>query len=50
VILATKFGNVRDEQGKYLGVNGHPEYVRKCWRPACCGLASRTLISTTSTG
>ena len=30
VILATKFGNVRDEQGKYLGVNGHPDYVRKC--------------------
>jgi aryl-alcohol dehydrogenase-like predicted oxidoreductase len=29
VILATKFGNVRDEQGKYLGVNGHPDYVRK---------------------
>ncbi len=30
VILATKFGNVRDEQGKFLGVNGRPEYVRKC--------------------
>ena len=30
VILATKFGNVRDEQGKFLGVNGRPEYVRQC--------------------
>src|SRR5512136_2840063 len=30
VILATKFGNVRDAQGKFLGVNGRPEYVRAC--------------------
>ncbi len=30
VILATKFGNVREEQGKFLGVNGRPEYVRQC--------------------
>jgi aryl-alcohol dehydrogenase-like predicted oxidoreductase len=29
-MLATKFGNVRDEQGKFVGVNGRPEYVRKC--------------------
>ncbi|WP_210488642.1 aldo/keto reductase [Rufibacter aurantiacus] len=29
VILATKFGNVRDEQGNFLGINGSPEYVRK---------------------
>jgi aryl-alcohol dehydrogenase-like predicted oxidoreductase len=28
VILATKFGNVRDATGKFLGVNGRPEYVR----------------------
>src|SRR6476646_4602180 len=26
--LATKFGNVRSEEGKFLGVNGRPEYVR----------------------
>jgi aryl-alcohol dehydrogenase-like predicted oxidoreductase len=26
--LATKFGNVRTEDGKFLGVNGRPEYVR----------------------
>ena len=28
VILATKFGNVRDEQGRFVGVNGHPRYVQ----------------------
>ncbi len=28
VFLATKFGNVRDDSGKSLGVNGKPEYVR----------------------
>jgi aryl-alcohol dehydrogenase-like predicted oxidoreductase len=26
-IIATKFGNVRSEDGKFLGVNGRPEYV-----------------------
>jgi aryl-alcohol dehydrogenase-like predicted oxidoreductase len=30
VILATKFGNQRSEDGKFLGVNGKPDYVRKC--------------------
>jgi aryl-alcohol dehydrogenase-like predicted oxidoreductase len=30
-ILATKFGIVRDANGNALGVNGHPEYVRKCF-------------------
>jgi len=29
-IIATKFGNVRGEDGSFLGVNGKPEYVRKC--------------------
>jgi aryl-alcohol dehydrogenase-like predicted oxidoreductase len=28
VVLATKFGNERDENGNRLGVNGRPEYVR----------------------
>jgi aryl-alcohol dehydrogenase-like predicted oxidoreductase len=31
VILATKFGIVRDAKGANLGVNGHPDYVRKCF-------------------
>lgn len=30
VVLATKFGNVRGENGSFLGVNGRPEYVRAC--------------------
>jgi aryl-alcohol dehydrogenase-like predicted oxidoreductase len=29
VILATKFGNERGEDGSFLGVNGRPEYVRR---------------------
>jgi aryl-alcohol dehydrogenase-like predicted oxidoreductase len=29
VVLATKFGNVRDEKGGWVGVNGRPEYVKK---------------------
>jgi aryl-alcohol dehydrogenase-like predicted oxidoreductase len=29
VILATKFGNQRSEDGQFLGVNGRPEYVRQ---------------------
>jgi aryl-alcohol dehydrogenase-like predicted oxidoreductase len=38
VVLATKFGNVRDERGNFLGVNGRPEYVR-----ACCNASLRRL-------
>jgi aryl-alcohol dehydrogenase-like predicted oxidoreductase len=30
VVLATKFGNQRGEDGSFLGVNGRPDYVRKC--------------------
>ena len=29
-IIATKFGNVRGNDGSFLGVNGKPEYVKKC--------------------
>ena len=29
VIIATKFGNVRGEDGSYLGISGRPEYVRE---------------------
>ena len=29
VVVATKFGNERAEDGSYLGVNGRPDYVRK---------------------
>jgi aryl-alcohol dehydrogenase-like predicted oxidoreductase len=30
VVLATKFGNERRADGSFVGVNGKPEYVRKC--------------------
>jgi aryl-alcohol dehydrogenase-like predicted oxidoreductase len=29
VVLATKFGNMRGEDGSFLGINGRPEYVRQ---------------------
>src|SRR5919107_4489896 len=29
VVLATKFGNVRGENGERLGISGDPDYVRK---------------------
>lgn len=30
VFIATKFGNVRGQDGAFLGVSGRPEYVREC--------------------
>ena len=30
MVLATKFGNMRGEDGSFLGVSGRPEYVRAC--------------------
>src|SRR5688572_2816331 len=38
VIVATKFGNMRGEDGAFLGVNGQPDYVRKA-----CDAALRRL-------
>lgn len=29
VFLATKFGNVRDESGRFVGIDGSPDYVRR---------------------
>ncbi len=29
VIIATKFGNERAEDGTRIGINGHPDYVRR---------------------
>jgi aryl-alcohol dehydrogenase-like predicted oxidoreductase len=29
VVLATKFGNLRSADGKFLGIDGRPEYVRQ---------------------
>jgi aryl-alcohol dehydrogenase-like predicted oxidoreductase len=30
VVIATKFGNIRNPDGTFKGVNGKPEYVRQC--------------------
>ena len=30
VVLATKFGNQRNPDGSWIGINGRPEYVRSC--------------------
>ena len=30
VVIATKFGNMRGPNGEFLGVNGAPDYARKC--------------------
>ena len=37
VVLATKFGNERKEDGSWVGINGRPEYVRR----ACDGSLQR---------
>lgn len=29
VVIATKFGNERREDGSWVGINGHPDYVRR---------------------
>jgi aryl-alcohol dehydrogenase-like predicted oxidoreductase len=42
VILATKFGNMRMPDGRFLGVNGKPEYVQS----ACEACLERLKIST----
>ncbi len=42
VVLATKFGNVRGEDGSFQGVSGTPEYVRK----SCDASLSRLGVDT----
>ncbi|HTA52867.1 MAG TPA: aldo/keto reductase [Candidatus Acidoferrum sp.] len=42
VILATKFGNMRQPDGRFLGVNGKPEYVQE----ACEASLKRLKIAT----
>jgi aryl-alcohol dehydrogenase-like predicted oxidoreductase len=41
IILATKFGNMRQPDGRFLGVNGRPEYVQS----ACEACLDRLKIS-----
>ena len=42
VTVATKFGNMRDEAGTFLGINGRPDYVRQ----ACDASLQRLGIET----
>jgi aryl-alcohol dehydrogenase-like predicted oxidoreductase len=42
VVLATKFGNVRDADGTWRGINGRPEYVRQ----ACDASLTRLGVET----
>lgn len=42
VVLATKFGNVRGEDGSFLGVNGSPAYLKR----ACDGSLARLGVDT----
>ncbi|HXW61248.1 MAG TPA: aldo/keto reductase [Candidatus Acidoferrales bacterium] len=42
VVLATKFGNMRNPDGRFLGANGRPEYVQQ----ACEASLKRLKIST----
>jgi aryl-alcohol dehydrogenase-like predicted oxidoreductase len=42
VVLATKFGNVRTEDGTFIGINGSPEYVRR----ACDASLQRLQVDT----
>jgi aryl-alcohol dehydrogenase-like predicted oxidoreductase len=42
VVLATKFGNERREDGSWIGVNGKPEYVRR----ACDASLQRLAVDT----
>ena len=43
VILATKFGNVRNPDGTFKGVEGRPEYVRRCCEASLARLGVETI-------
>ena len=42
-VLATKFGNVRSPEGKFLGINGRPEYVRQACEASLRRLGVETI-------
>jgi aryl-alcohol dehydrogenase-like predicted oxidoreductase len=43
VVIATKFGNVRGDDGKFLGINGKPEYVRSACEASLKRLGLETI-------
>ena len=44
VVLATKFGNMRDAEGRFTGINGRPEYVRQACEASLRRLHARTMV------
>ncbi len=43
VVLATKFGHMRGEQGEWLGINGSPDYVRSACESSLRRLGVETI-------
>jgi aryl-alcohol dehydrogenase-like predicted oxidoreductase len=43
VVIATKFGNVRTEQGEYRGIDGSPDYVRSACEASLQRLGVETI-------
>lgn len=43
IVLATKFGNVRGENGQFLGINGKPDYVRSACEASLRRLGTDTI-------
>ena len=43
VVLATKFANVRDEAGNFVGINGRPEYVKQACEASLRRLGVETI-------
>ena len=43
VVLATKFANMRGDQGEFLGINGSPEYVRSACEASLRRLGVETI-------
>jgi len=43
VVLATKFGNVRAPDGRFLGINGRPEYVKQACEASLRRLGVETI-------
>ena len=43
VVLATKFGIVRDPNGERIGFNGHPEYIRKACEQSLTNLGTEAI-------
>lgn len=43
VVIATKFGNVRNEKGEFQGINGRPDYVRSACEASLRRLGTDTI-------